>query len=434
MNNYFRSLKPPIGIVGMGKSGSSVLQLLMATKLYDSEQIVTFDQSPGKAKYHNLDLFLKEVKPQTLVVSPGIDLRNPALIAYKEAGGAITSEINLASSFLTTEKLIGITGSVGKSTVTSLLGAGLSAFSKNFFVGGNLGVPFANYAFDLVSRKRAPADWVILELSSFQLENSSLLNLDYSGITYLSKNHLERYNSLQDYFETKWSILEKTAHKTLINAHSEDLVNFHKSRPSTKITLSSKQDLALQNFKLNSCALLGAHNQENLALAANLALQAGWPDEAIQNMKQFPGLPHRLENCGTYQNIRFINDSKATAIESVLMAVSTCSDFLPSNQSLHLLLGGKDKNLPWEKLQTLKDRKDLKFYFFGSVREHAQNTSQLSGVTCTTMKDLMHELPKHIQSGDIVLLSPGGTSLDEFSSFEERGDFFRKSVQDYFSI
>ena len=167
-----------------------------------------------------------------------------------------------------------------------------------------------------------------------------------------------------------------------------------------------------------------------MAMAAEVALLAKWPKSAFQGMKEFPGLPHRVENLGQKSGVRFVNDSKATTMESVKIAVSSVLETLPPGGRLHLLLGGKDKNLPWEELKDLGANPSLVIHFFGACRELAQSKSGLSGSSSGTMLDACSIAVSSAKAGDSILLSPGGTSLDEFRNFEHRGDIFRSFFRD----
>lgn len=431
MNEYIKNLKTPIAIVGMGKSGEAAQRLLLAVGI-SSDLVLTFDGKLASANFGDPETMMSQAKPQTLVVSPGVPLASEWIQKAKKSGATITSEISLACSCLTTERLIGVTGSVGKSTTVSLLGAGLEAFSKTAFVGGNLGFPFAAYAADVMQGMRKPADWVVLELSSYQLENCENLSLDFSAITYLTSNHLERYDSLEHYYQTKWNILGRTKQKMFLNSEGGDLIEYSKNKDkSEQVEIVRKSDAKLANLHLENALLIGQHNQDNLALASSLALAAGWPLSAIEGMKNFKGLEHRLENMGELKGIRFINDSKATAMDSVLIAATAAYDTLKNNGKLWLLLGGKDKNLPWQDLGVLNKFKNIEFIFFGECRAIAQQKSLLQGRSFAQLKEALDYSFNEAKVHDTVLLSPGGTSLDEFKSFEDRGNFFKKSVEEF---
>ncbi|HWU44161.1 MAG TPA: UDP-N-acetylmuramoyl-L-alanine--D-glutamate ligase [Bdellovibrio sp.] len=436
MNAFIKNLKTPIAIVGMGKSGEAAKRLLISAAV-DAKNIFCFDGKLETADYRDANKLMSEVQPQTLVVSPGVSLAQDWIQKAKSSGVYITSEISLACSFLSTEKIIGVTGSVGKSTTVSLLQAGLASFSTRAFVGGNLGTPFAEYAADVLEKKRPVADWVVLELSSYQLENCAGMSLDFSAITYFTSNHLERYDNLQHYYDTKWRILSLTKRKLLLNAEGGDLIDYAKAKNHGKdeqVRIISKKDVELKKWRLDEALLIGQHNQDNLALASALAMEAGWPSQAIQGMKRFQGLSHRLENLGETHGVRFINDSKATAMDSVLIAATAAFDTLAEGGKLFLLLGGRDKNLPWEQLNALASLKNVVFIFFGECREIAQKKSQLQGASFVKLSQALQHAFDQASSSDTVLLSPGGTSLDEFKSFEDRGNFFKKKIEEFASV
>jgi UDP-N-acetylmuramoylalanine--D-glutamate ligase len=425
-------IQTPVAIVGMARSGESAERFLLARGLR-REDVLTFDQK-APAQFKDPKVLMSQGKPKTLVVSPGVPLNSSWIIEAQKSGVAITSEIDLACSLLKNEKMIGVTGSLGKSTTVSLLGAGLSAFDKNAFIGGNLGTPFCEYALGVLTGKRPRAQWVVLELSSYQLENCKKLKLDYSAITFLSANHMERYNSLKDYYLTKWRMIHQTSGELFLNKNGGDLLSFAEKQPEfSRCIVVSRQDKDLLPHALSQSALLGSHNQDNLALAAQIAVHCHWPISAIQRMKAFEGLEHRLENVGIFDGVRYINDSKATALDSVLTAAEIAHEYLAADGRLHVLLGGRDKNLPWEELSEIGILPRTYFSFFGESRKVAQEKSGLTGPQFETLDAALDDLLAQTQSNDIVLLSPGGTSLDEFKSFEDRGHFFKEKVKEFYS-
>lgn len=428
MSTFIKNLKTPIAIVGMGKSGEAARNLLLLHGI-ESHSILTFDAKLPTADFKDPDVLMAQKQPRTLVVSPGVPLASEWIQKAQGAGVKITSELALACSCLDGEKLIGVTGSVGKSTTVSLIGAGLHAFSPEGFVGGNLGTPFSQYAVEVLQSKRPRADWVILELSSYQLENCENLRLEFGAITFFTSNHLERYPSLQDYYKTKWKLLSITEKHVFLNKNGGDLSEYAEQNPSSKLRVVSPEDTAMKALHLEQAQLIGSHNQDNLALAASLALAARWPISAIDGMKNFKGLVHRLENAGTFKGVRFINDSKATAMDSVLIATQAAHDTKGAGNRMFVLLGGRNKSLPWEDLKPLHNFKDSLFVFFGECREMAQAKSELPGPSFSHLGEALDYTLTQVKEGDTVLLSPGGTSLDEFKSFEERGDFFKKRIR-----
>ncbi|KYG66759.1 UDP-N-acetylmuramoylalanine--D-glutamate ligase [Bdellovibrio bacteriovorus] len=428
MSTFIKNLKTPIAIVGMARSGEAAKQLLLLNGV-DPSLILTFDTKLPTANFNDPQVLMDQGKPMTLVVSPGVPLGLDWIQRAKTTGVKITSELSLACSCLESEKIIGVTGSVGKSTTVSLIGAGLQAFSSSGFVGGNLGIPFSQYAVEVLEGKRSRADWVVLELSSYQLENCENLRLEFSAITYLTSNHLERYDSLEDYYQTKWNILSMTAKNMFLNSGGGDLVSYSEKNASPKVRVVSKDDVLLKSLHLEEARLIGKHNQDNLALAATIALAAGWPQKAFDGMKNFGGLVHRLENVGNFKSIRFINDSKATAMDSVLIAAEAAHQTKEKNGRMFMLLGGRNKSLPWQDLASLKNYSDCVFVFFGECRDLAKEKSGLPGSSYEKLGEALDHVFKEARAGDTVLLSPGGTSWDEFKSFEDRGDFFKSRVK-----
>lgn len=416
-------MKSPYVIAGLGKSGNSAKNYLLASGISASEIYTLDEKSP--ADFSNWSDVEKLNPAGTLVVSPGVPLDNAHLKQLVKNGWNLTSEINLAASKLTTEIVIGITGSVGKSTVTSLLGAAVQHDDPHAFVGGNLGIPFCEYAIGLLNNK-PKAKYVVLELSSYQLENAQKLQLDYSAITFLSANHLERYPSLEAYYRTKLTIADKTKNLCFINATSSELLSYQSQiRSANAINFESSRF----QKEISKGMLIGSHNRDNMALAYQIAKALHLSDEALNKILNFSGLSHRLETVGLFEDVLYINDSKATAMDSVLVATQAALEKVSEQNHLYLLLGGKDKNLPWNQLNVLKSNAKINFVFFGACGPHAKQMSQLEGDVFSNLKSALETVFNSARAGDVVLLSPGGTSLDEFKNFEDRGNIFKEHVK-----
>ena len=416
----------------MGITGESVYRLLLQLGIAPHE-ISTYDDK-NKADFHNSADLLEKCQPKTLIVSPGFPLSTPWIQKFVQEGGQITSELSLALEHISDEKIIAVTGALGKSTTVSILESAFLKFSPDSFLGGNIGRPLADYVIALLQNKRKKAPWIVLELSSFQLENIAPLKCDFSVFTYFTGNHLDRYKNIDHYYQTKWSLLARTKQKVVLNKNGGDLRKFVSEKASAeeleKIIWADRSLPLMKRYKLSQAMLLGGHNQDNLALAAAIADLAKWPEIAYEGMKEFPGLPHRMENLGKLRDVLFVNDSKATTMDSVQTAVNSIyEDTLSEWGSLYLLLGGKDKNLPWEVLQNFKKLSGLKPIFFGECAEVAQRKSALQGPVFKTLNLALEALPGLAHADDIVLLSPGGTSLDEFKNFEQRGEFFKNKIK-----
>jgi UDP-N-acetylmuramoylalanine--D-glutamate ligase len=468
-----------VALVGMGRSGQSALRLLKILQDKNFLQlscIMTYDDT--NSAYSPLTTEeLTQHGFDSLIVAPGVPLKKVRSLIPSSYNPVILNEVDLASFFLTDEIVIGITGSVGKSTTTSLLGESLKTLDPHCFVGGNLGTPFCEYALTLI-QQQIKAQFIVLELSSYHLENLQYIRFHSSAITSLLPNHLERYPSKIDYFHTKLSLFLRTNNLVVLNRNGGELFSFLESNPpqqpcsipsmdpvhpvppilsthsmpsihsmhsrtsalsmpSEKVSFLWTDVTAHPDFDFSQLELLGQYNFDNVSVALSL-LKAVMKEKnlvvtvlQIRSFFQFKGLPHRLESMGVFLGIHFVNDSKATTIQSVLESVKTLT---LKNKTIHLLLGGRDKNLDWTPLAILKSNPSVQCYFFGESCEMIPEKTNLNGLKFKTLKDCLKEVQNKILQGDIkcedlVLLSPGGTSLDEFSSFEQRGDFFKSWVQ-----
>lgn len=409
----------------------------------NSSDLVSFDDRPG-ADYSSLAELLHEKKPNTLVVSPGYPLAAPEIRDFSQRGGFITSELALATAQLRNEKVLGITGSLGKSTVTALIGDCLAAAGVSVFVGGNFGVPLADYIVERNSGKRAAVEWVVLELSSYQMENCGELQCEQSLITYLAPNHLERYRDITEYYETKWTLEKRTKNFIFLNDHGGDLVSFAQAKNSAKarwVAVRNTPEWQPEDFQ--QARLLGTHNRDNLVLAEASAHEIFrnkfTSPEALAEAKRlsrnallnFPGLPHRLQQLMSIRGIRFVNDSKATAIPSVKTAIAAAQE--STTGIIYLLLGGKDKGLPWEELLPDLESEKIKPIFFGHLAKVLQSRLNPQAPAYENLRAAVASLKNSARKGDLVLLSPGGTSLDEFTSFEERGRMFETYLSEIFA-
>ena len=445
--------KKRIGIVGYGISGQSAERLLQLLE-YSSQPIPIWDENSqlrrpsSGANFDTPEQWLEKTGVDTLIVSPGYPLQTPwiqKILKSPSAGVSyeITSEIALASLFLATETVIAVTGSVGKSTVTSLLAEALSSLGSPYFAGGNLGKPLSDYMGNLLERKEslAPrAHTLALELSSYQIENLGSFKAHYSLITALTPNHLDRYPSLESYYETKWGLLQRTTRKVFLNSDSSEVQRAEKlfgvPKNLSVAWTSGKSPELEEVFKKK--ALVGSYNNQNLALALAICKELQWGKDAEQRVLSFQGLPHRLERVTALTDpFQAVNDSKATTLVSVLQALQSCLEILPPNQTVHLLLGGRDKNLPWESLNSGNwPWSKIRIYYFGEVGPRAKLKINREGPVFGKLSLALDHLfsdpnESPIKSNDLILLSPGGASQDEFSNFEERGNFFKSRLQRY---
>ena len=347
----------------------------------------------------------------------------------------------------------GITGSAGKSTTTAL--AGLMAKTtfemksnrQKAWVGGNIGNPLIDYL-DQIGED----DLAIMELSSFQLElmkNSPQV----AAVLNITPNHLDRHHSMDAYIDAKSHILwfQKADDIAILNRDDEiswdlvreikgDLISFGLNKPDSRAngTFVDQDSVWLQigreklkMFPVEWIQLRGKHNLYNVLAASAIAAATTLALPAIQSaVEEFRGIPHRLETVRELNGVTWINDSIATAPERTIAALESISE------PIVLLLGGRDKDLPWDKLANIVRNKVERVIIFG---EAATIINEAIGPrkpgqylkSVVTTKDLAEALKTaqiQAQAGEVVLLSPGGTSYDAFKDFEERGQFFRDWV------
>jgi UDP-N-acetylmuramoylalanine--D-glutamate ligase len=391
-----------------------------------------------------------------LCVSGGVPLSIPLVSEAIQRGIPLSNDSQIFLEDAHCKNVIGITGSAGKTTTTSLVGeiaqkainANLqhSAYRKAW-VGGNIGRPLIALMDEIESD-----DLVVMELSSFQLELMSKSPW-MAVIMNISPNHLDRHKTMEAYTEAKAHILSgQSDHDIAILNRDDveawqmktrvvgDLASFGKEKPETlpgsyvandwihyQDSQSSYQLMPLSEIKLR-----GEHNLSNTLAASTIACTAGFAPEAIRSaIGEFTGVPHRLELVRMWGGAAWYNDSIATAPERTLAAIRSF------DEPLILMAGGRDKNLPWEELLQVAIDRIRYLVTFGEAAAKIEavlvslpGNENLPRVICKRLKEAVEEVSSLVRDGDVVLLSPGGTSFDEFIDFEERGECFRKWVLD----
>lgn len=414
----------PVLIVGRGVSGESVQKFFLGLGWKHKIDFCFYSDKPAESDFDDSKSATLKFKPRTLVVSPGYPLSTQWIQEYSKSSGAIvTSEINLASLILDKEIVIGITGSLGKSTTTSLLGHCLKQKDPEIFVGGNLGVPFLDYARGVLLESRLPAKYVVLEISSFQLENSWELGLDVAAITFLSSNHLERYRDLDHYYKTKFDIQKLLKPNGFLVANKQGGDLWNRAR-DFKFVWSDVEENGFRSLLPPKIPLLGEHNKQNIALVFKILEKLGVKD-CSSRILTFKGLEHRIETVGEINGVKFVNDSKATALDSVKSAIEACLESCGPSAQVWLLLGGRDKNHPWASLEQTLENPQVKLILFGESSKKLEMIFSKSRGVFSNLLPALDFAFSQAHSGDCVLLSPGGTSLDEFKSFQDRGNFFK---------
>ncbi|HEN3563298.1 TPA: UDP-N-acetylmuramoyl-L-alanine--D-glutamate ligase [Yersinia enterocolitica] len=432
-------------IIGLGLTGLSCVDFFIARgvtpRVMDTRiNPPGLDKLPENVERHVGDLNQQWLLDADLIVaSPGIALAHPALSEAAEAGVEIVGDIELFCRE-NQAPVVAITGSNGKSTVTTLVGEMAKAAGWQVGIGGNIGVPALNLLKQLTLQKHEN-QLVVLELSSFQLETTSSLRASAATILNVTEDHTDRYPfGLQQYRAAKLRVYENTK-VCVVNADDAltmpvrgadnrcisfgvDVGDYHLNKQQGEIWLRVRGEKVLNTREMK---LTGRHNYTNALAALALADAVGIPrSSSLKALTTFTGLPHRFQLVFEHNGVRWINDSKATNVGSTEAAL----DGLPVDGTLHLLLGGDGKSADFSGLTRFLQGDHIKIYCFGRDGEQlAELRPEVSQLT-ETMEQAMVLLAKSLAPGDMVLLSPACASLDQFRSFEQRGDEFARLAEE----
>lgn len=374
-----------------------------------------------------------------LVISPAVDRAQSDFV--KEAirrGIPCTSEMNLFLERCAC-RLVGVTGSVGKSTTTAMLGAALTCAARRptslegrgIWIGGNIG----RSLLDELPAMR-PGDWAVLELSSFQLEDAAGLRRspEIAVITNLRPNHLDRHGTMDAYAAAKLNVARfQSADDVLVIHRGERELLSRLDQMNARARRVYFGDAAVHERLRGVLRVPGRHNRENASAAWVVATELGVPDDvALAALAEFPGLPHRLEFVREFRGVRYYNDSKSTTPEA------TCTALEAFDDPTVLLAGGYDKGIPFDALARAAADRARGVVSFGATANKIQNEiSQVAGSRVpplATAADLPAALAiarQWAREGDVVVLSPGCASYDQFRNYEERGDLFRRIVNSW---
>lgn len=376
---------------------------------------------------------------EIVIASPGVPLTNPIIQNAIKRGIEVIGDIELFYRLRPEITYIAITGTDGKTTTTNLTYRVLSSYLPNTFMGGNVGIP-------IFSLYENPIKTLVLEISSFQIDTTVKFKPKVGAITNIAKDHLDRYNSFDDYIRSKFSLFK--------NSTSQDIAILNKSLTSLydcdkvvgkKIFFSAyrsrenwgDRELYLDGgfvwidgekvIDTNKVKLLGKHNVENIMIAVAIAFEMGVPKEIVQEViYSFDPLPHRMEFVREIDGVKYINDSKATTINAMVSAIKSLDN------PIVLIVGGLDKGMDFgEAVEIIKSK--VKYVVaLGSTREIIYNTLVSSGFNRCYKADSLEEAVKKAREvssrGDVVLFSPGYASFDMFKNYEHRGECFKDIV------
>lgn len=427
-------------IIGLGLTGLSCVDFFIergvVPRVIDTRPTPPgLDKLPASVERHLGGIEQSWLMEADLIVaSPGIALSSPALDQAAQAGIEIVGDIELFCREAQAP-IVAITGSNGKSTVTTLVGEMAHAAGWPVGVGGNIGVP----ALTLLKQE---CRLYVLELSSFQLETTHSLKAAAATILNVSEDHMNRYPlGLQQYRAAKLRIYEQ-ARACVVNADDAltmpihgadarcvsfgvDVGDYHLNRQQGEIWLRVRGEKILNTSEMQ---LTGMHNYTNALAALALADAVGLPRaSSLRALTTFRGLAHRFQLVLDHNGVRWINDSKATNVGSTEAALKG----LHLNGTLHLLLGGDGKAADFTPLLPYLQGERIRLYCFGRDADPLMQLRPEVSLRFTTMEQAMRAITPQLRSSDMVLLSPACASLDQFKNFEQRGDEFARLAREF---
>ena len=436
-------------VVGLARSGVSAVRLL----LREGASVIVTDTADKKKLadalsrlkglnisyelgVHNLETFLKS---DLIVISPGVPYRSECLIKAKEKRIPVISEIELAYNLLQTP-VIGITGTNGKSTATTLTGELLKVYKRNVFVGGNLGTALSDAV--LADKKW---DAAVAEISSFQLETIKDFKPMTAVLLNITPDHLDRYDSMDEYVWAKARLFENQDRNdfAILNADDPYTAGIAKKIKADIILFSRLNDVErgvylrcadiVSNIsgkdeiviKTDELGIKGVHNIENAMASIAAAQLSGCPVEFMKPvLKKFSGLEHRLELVKIIDDVKYINDSKGTNVGAVVKSLEGFSE------PVILIAGGLDKGGDFTPLKDLVKEKVKRLILIGKAKDKIADA--IGGLTDTifasSLEDAVNIASHKADKGDVVLLSPACASFDMFRNFEDRGRVFKEAV------
>jgi UDP-N-acetylmuramoylalanine--D-glutamate ligase len=374
-----------------------------------------------------------------IVPSPGVPSNHPGLTAARAAHVTVWSEIELAWRFLR-GRLVGVTGSNGKTTTTALIAHILASPGKQVIVAGNIGTP-------LIAHVQESSDQAITvaELSSFQLELIDSFRPDVSVLLNLTPDHLDRHASFEEYARAKARIFENQIEVDAAVIHADDAAATQYAPPRPRTFWFSRRKRVASGAYLRGDSIIfrhegedivlleradirmrGEHNVENVLAASAAAFLVGAaPAEIAAGVRSFPGVEHRLEFVAEIGGVSFFNDSKATNVDATIKALEAFSG------GLFVILGGKDKGSDYAPLISRLRTRAKRALLIGAATEKI--AAQLEGAVplerAETLERAVTVAYKHARPGDTVLLAPACASFDQFENYEHRGRVFKQLVR-----
>ena len=433
-------------VVGFGKTGLSTTRFLLkrgaSVTLTDIQRCIEVPREfldhgvRVESGMHRIETFLAQ---DTIVVSPGVSLMQRPIIEARSRGIEVISEIELAYRFLKAP-IIAVTGTNGKTTTTALIGSMLAHAGKRVFVGGNIGTPLI----DAVD-EAALFDYIVAEVSSFQLEAVTRFRPAISVVLNVTEDHLDRHPTFSEYAQAKAHIfVNQRPPDVVVLNHDDRHVRAMAPQVQARVLFFSSREKLDKGvfwngnvhvrwpgpneavFSLEGAHLQGAHNRENMLAAASVGCAVGVPIQFIHStLIGFKGLPHRMEFVADVNGVLFYNDSKGTNVGACLRSLESL------DPPIILIAGGKDKGGSYRPLREIVGAKVKALIVLGEAQDRI--AGELGSLVPTTRAGSLEEAVtiafSLAQAGDRVLLSPACASFDMFQSYEHRGRCFVEAVK-----
>ncbi|CAN5481669.1 UDP-N-acetylmuramoyl-L-alanine--D-glutamate ligase [soil metagenome] len=440
-------------VLGAGKSGVMSAEFLVergaVVALHDKKPIKDWTDEARSLKNKKIGLIDGQIPSWLLdqidlvVISPGIPTGVIPARYVERKGSEVIGEVELGFRFIK-GRIVGITGSNGKTTTTTLIGELLKNAGIPVQIGGNIGTPLVSLA-----ESSREDGWTVVELSSFQLETIKDFHSNVAVALNVTPNHLDRYDFFSDYAAAKHRLfMNQTADDVaILNADDEITLSWAKGLQANVTFFSVKKELDEGLFlrgrdlicraggkekvltTRDDIFLRGLHNVENVlaSLAAGLACGASL-DSMRETVKNFKGVEHRIEFVAEIEGVKFFNDSKATSVDASAKALEALSD---GDGKIILILGGRGKNAPYQPLVRLIKENVRALVLIGEDAENIKNQlkNHAKITRADSMPDAVRKSFESAENGDAVLLAPACASFDMFRSFEERGMVFKCAVE-----
>lgn len=428
-------------ILGAAKSGIAVAKLLAnKNNVITLTDVKPLKESDERAlKELGIKIIIKENQIDLIDASYDVIIKNPAIMAtseivhkIKELNIPLVNEIEVAYNYLPNGvKIVGITGTNGKTTVTTMIYELLKKLGFKVVLGGNIGYPLSSLISSIEKNTI-----LVLELSDHQLNDINNFHTDISVVTNISPAHLDYHGNYEKYKLAKKKIFNKhtSSNLAIINKKNVDSIEISNDILSKKeyfndefnyydnegIYINKEKVLTLDDIKIK-----GSHNYENILATLLVIKNFGWDILAIKDYyNNFQGVAHRLEFVKEINNVSFYNDSKSTNIEATITALKTF------NKPINLILGGLDRGQDFHELDNYMNWVKAIYAIGSTTNRVVQYGKEINKevYNCESLINAMSKIKENIQEGDIVLLSPASSSQDVYIKFEDRGDEFKNIV------